>query len=84
MNLTVTRSGNTSVAASVSFATNDNAGLQNCSVANGLASQKCDYITSLGTLKFAAGETSKTISVLIIDDSYLEGPESFNVNLSNP
>ncbi len=84
LTLTVTRSGNTSSAASVSFATSDNAGLQNCNVANGLASQKCDYITALGTLKFAAGETSKTISILIIDDSYLEGPETFNVNLSNP
>ncbi len=34
-------------------------------------------------MKFAPGETSKTISILIIDDSYLEGPETFQVNLSN-
>jgi hypothetical protein len=38
----------------------------------------------LGTLKFAAGETSKTISILLVNDSYLEGPETFNVTLSNP
>src|SRR5207253_7334284 len=30
------------------------------------------------------GETSKTVSVLIVNDSYLEGPETFNVSLSNP
>src|SRR5205814_6004226 len=37
-----------------------------------------------GTIKFGTGESSKTISILIIDDSYLEGPETFNVSLSNP
>jgi hypothetical protein len=33
---------------------------------------------ALGTLAFASGETSKTISILIVDDAYVEGPESFN------
>ncbi|HAF25100.1 MAG TPA: hypothetical protein DCK93_19710, partial [Blastocatellia bacterium] len=32
---------------------------------------------------FAAGETSKTISTFIVDDSFGEGPETFNVTLSN-
>src|SRR5437016_5131830 len=80
----VTRSGSTTGTASLSYATSDSAGLVNCSVANGLASAKCDYISALGMLKFAAGETSKTISILIINDSYLEGPETFSVTLSNP
>jgi hypothetical protein len=35
-------------------------------------------------LNFAAGETSKTISIPIIDDSYAEGNELFTVTLSNP
>jgi hypothetical protein len=35
-------------------------------------------------VRFAAGETAKVVSVLIVDDSYLEGPETFSVNLSNP
>ncbi len=83
VNLTVTRTGNTSGTASVNYATSDSAGSQNCNVTNGFASSRCDYISALGTLKFAAGETSKTISILIIDDSYLEGPETFNVSLSN-
>ncbi|PYS36518.1 MAG: hypothetical protein DMF75_00790 [Acidobacteria bacterium] len=82
--VTVTRSGDTSASASVNYATSDSAGSQNCNVTNGIASSRCDYISALGTLKFAAGETSKTISVLIINDSYLEGPETFNISLTNP
>src|SRR5207244_12615913 len=84
VNVTVTRSGDTSATATVKYATSDSAGSQNCNVFNGNASSRCDYISALGTLKFAAGETSKTISVLIINDSYLEGPETFNVSLINP
>ena len=34
-------------------------------------------------MRFAPGETSKTISIPIIDDSYAEGTESFTVTLSN-
>ena len=81
---TITRLGNTSSAANVSFATSDLAGAQNCNVVNGVASARCDYEARFATVKFAPGETSKTISVFIIDDSYLEGPETFSVNLSNP
>jgi hypothetical protein len=80
----ITRSGDTSAAASVNFATSDLAGAQNCNLANGAASSRCDYETRLTTLRFAAGETAKVVSVLIIDDAYLEGPETFNINLSNP
>src|SRR5207247_3348868 len=80
----ITRSGNTSSAASVRFATNDLASSQNCDVINGAASSRCDYETRIATVQFASGETSKVVSVFIIDDSYLEGSETFNVNLSNP
>ena len=79
----VTRSGDASAAATVSFATSDAAGAQNCNVKTGVASSRCDYEARFATVKFAPGETSKTISILIIDDSYLEGPETFQVNLSN-
>jgi PKD repeat protein len=83
--ISVTRSGDTSVAASVSFATSDAAGSQNCNVVNSAAaSERCDYETLLTTVKFTPGETSKTVSVFIIDDSYLDGTESFTVTLTDP
>jgi Calx-beta domain/Beta-propeller repeat len=83
VNLTVSRTGDTTGSASVSFATNDTAGLQTCNVINHIASQRCDYLNSVGTLTFAAGETTKSLSVAIIDDAYTEGDETFTVSLSN-
>jgi subtilisin family serine protease len=80
----VSRSGDTTSAATVGLATTDSAGSQNCNTFNGKASSRCDYMITLGTVAFAAGETSKTISIPIIDDSFAEGPETFNVSLSNP
>jgi len=41
-------------------------------------------LTTIGTLKFAGGESSKIISIPIVDDSYSEGPENFSITLSNP
>ena len=82
--LTVTRLGNTSGAASVNYSTSDNAGANNCSVNNGNASSRCDYATTIGTLNFAAGETSKTIFVPLTDDVYAEGNEDFTASLSSP
>jgi subtilisin family serine protease len=71
--VTVTRSGDTSTQASVDFATSD-----------GGATQKSDYMFAVGTLTFAAGETSKSFPVLIVDDVFQEGTETFSVALSNP
>jgi subtilisin family serine protease len=79
----VSRSGDTTSAATVSFTTSDSAGSQSCSVNNGQASSRCDYMTTFGTVQFAAGETSKSILIPIVDDSYVEGPETFTVSLSN-
>lgn len=73
VDLLVTRTGNTSGAATVDYATTD-----------GTASDRSDYMASLGTLRFAAGETSKTVTVYIVDDRYGEAPEIFNLTLSNP
>jgi len=80
--ITVTRSGDTTGSASVNYFTGDTAGLQSCTVVNGRASERCDYVTSVGTLRFAAGETSKTFSVPFIDDVHLEGNENFTVALT--
>src|SRR5262245_7067477 len=81
--LTVTRLGNTSTAADVSYATNDNGNMNSCNVNNGKASSRCDYEQTIGTLHFAPGETFKTISVPFTDDAYAEGNETFTVNLTN-
>ncbi len=83
VNITISRSGDTTGSASVSFATNDTAGLQTCNVVNHIASQRCDYLNSAGTLTFAPGETTKSFPVAIIDDSYAEGDETFAISLSN-
>jgi hypothetical protein len=71
MTVTVTRSGDVSNAASVDYAT-----------ADGSAAQKTDFEYAAGTLNFGPGEVSKTF-VLLNQDSYSEGPESFNLVLSN-
>src|SRR5439155_20998795 len=85
VDIAVTRSGDTSAAASVAFGTIDDAGLQECKTINGIASPRCDFINVLGTLTWAAGDaTSKSFSVAIVDDSYAEGNENFRVSLSNP
>ena len=48
------------------------------------ASDRRDYIVAIGQLTFAPGETSKSFAVLINEDSYVEGTETFNLSLSNP
>ena len=82
-NITITRTGLTSSAATVRYTTSDTAGLNNCNVFNGVASARCDYTIFVGTARFAPGETSKVISVPLVDDSYAEGNESFTLTLSN-
>ncbi len=84
VDVTLTRTGNTTSSASVNYATNDAAGLTNCNVFNGIASPRCDYENTIGTMLFAAGETSKSFSVAIVDDSYAEGPETFTIGLNSP
>ena len=51
---------------------------------DGTAVAGADYTATSGTLTFAAGETSKTVNVPIIDDSHDEGAETFTLRLSNP
>ncbi|MFN2511678.1 MAG: Ig-like domain-containing protein, partial [Pyrinomonadaceae bacterium] len=72
LDLTVTRTGNTSGAASVNYAS-----------ANGTANERSDYLAALGTVRFQAGETAKTIPVFIVDDSFGESAETFTVTLSS-
>ncbi|WP_293395863.1 Calx-beta domain-containing protein, partial [Nevskia sp.] len=52
--------------------------------ANGSATAGSDYVSSSGSLSFAAGELSKTINVTVNGDTTVEPTETFFVNLSNP
>lgn len=70
--------------ATVDYRTSDSSGAAQCNATSGLASSRCDYITTLGTLQFGVGETTKTIRVPLINDVYIEGTETFTVVLSNP
>jgi hypothetical protein len=46
---------------------------------NGTAVAGSDYTALAGTLTFAAGETSKTVTVTVLDDAVFEDPEAFQV-----
>lgn len=69
--VTITRSGDVSGSTTVSY-----------SIDNGTATQRGDFIFAIGNLVFAAGETSKSFSVLINDDGYAEGVETAAVRLN--
>lgn len=51
---------------------------------NGTATTGSDYTSSSGTLEFLDGETRKTITIPILEDTLVEGDETFNVLLSSP
>lgn len=82
--ITLTRTGNTSGPATVNYATSDRAGLVNCVVANTLASERCDYATTVGTARFAALQNSTTVTIPIVNDALIEGNETFDFSLTAP
>ena len=51
---------------------------------DGTATAGNDYTAASGTLTFVPGETSKTVSVVLLDDAIDEGSETFTLQLSNP
>lgn len=67
---TVSHTG--SAAFAVSFAT-----------ANGTATAGSDYVATSGTLTFAAGQATRTVSVTINGDTSVEPNETFFLNLAN-
>ena len=72
MTFTVTRTGTSDVSIALDYAS-----------ANGLALAGSDYTASTGTVTFAAGTGgTQTFTVPILDDSVVEGSESFTVNLT--
>ena len=56
----------------------------NYAAANGTAVAPADYTSISGTLTFAAGETSKTVTVAVAGDALQEATETFVVNLTIP
>lgn len=86
LNVTVTRVGNTSGTASVNYTAIDTDtfifGCADTITNLGGAYARCDFATSVDTLTFAPGQTTKTFSIPIIDDSYAEGNETFTIVLS--
>jgi hypothetical protein len=70
INITVLRGGDLSRDSKVDYQTT-----------NGTALDRSDYTRASGRLFFAAGESSKSFSVLITDDAFVEGDEILNLTL---
>jgi hypothetical protein len=58
--------------------------LVNYATAPNTATTPSDFVTKIGTLTFAPGDTVKTFFVLVAGDTTVEGPETFFVDLSAP
>jgi len=71
LNVQVTRTGDTSGASTVDYATSDTGGSESCSAVSGVASSRCDYLKTLGTLQFAPVSLQDHLYT-IIDDVYAE------------
>jgi hypothetical protein len=83
--VTVNRTGDTDGTSTVEYTTTDTDNFTvNCANFAGNAFARCDFATSVDTLTFGPGETSKTFQIPIINDSWAEGTETFGVTLSNP
>ncbi|HVG29739.1 MAG TPA: NF038122 family metalloprotease [Pyrinomonadaceae bacterium] len=76
--VTITRGGDLSSTSSVIVRTIDDTRAIRCddtASAPGTAFARCDYATTVQTVTFAAGENSKTVSIPLVDDSFVEPVE---------
>ena len=71
--ITVQRTGATAPVVSVPYSTSD-----------GTALAGFDYTPTSGVLTFASGQTSKTFTVPILNDTSAEGSQTINLALGNP
>jgi uncharacterized protein (TIGR03118 family) len=79
IDITVTRSGDLTGTSTVNYTTFDES-----SPAGFTTTQGSDYILAAGTLTFSAGQASKTFTILIPDDAYVENNETLDIALTNP
>jgi len=71
----VVRTGDTSKAVTVNYATNGDSGLPVFDrVRRSLT--KCDFTAAVWHTEFRRSDTSKSITILISQDSFVEGPEA--------
>lgn len=80
LSFTVTRSGVSSAAVSVNYATSDG----NNTVSAGTTTAGIDYPSTAGTLTFAPGEMSKSVTINTINDNITESGEALTLTLSGP
>ena len=71
MDVSVSLDKSSTLEVTVDYATSD-----------GTATAPGHYTTSSGTLTFAPGETTKTITIPIVDDAVASGTKAFTVDLS--
>ncbi|MFN9674832.1 MAG: Calx-beta domain-containing protein, partial [Microcystis sp.] len=71
--VTINRTGNSTGAVSVTI-----------NLTNGTATAPSDYNNTPITVNFANGETSKTVTIPIVNDTQFEPNETVNLTLSNP
>ncbi|HYP02428.1 MAG TPA: carboxypeptidase regulatory-like domain-containing protein, partial [Pyrinomonadaceae bacterium] len=83
LTLKAVRAGDTSRATTIDYATEPFDG-KPCNAPDGKARVRCDIGTTAGTIRFAPGETEKTFTVFITDDSYAEGNETLRIALGFP
>ena len=68
---TITRSGNLAAASTVNYATSD-----------GTATAGSDYTAAKGTVTFAIGQATATVTVQITNDTLVENPETLKLSLT--
>jgi S1-C subfamily serine protease len=71
--VTVTRSGDAGNIAGVTYSTS-----------NGTARADKDYVATQGVLNFSAGEVSRTFSILVVDNGFVDGARTVKLALTNP
>lgn len=82
--LTISESGGTAVFTVSLSAPSGQTVTVGYSTSEGTATSSSDYTNASGTLNFAAGQTTQTITVAITDDLLTETSETFEVGLTTP